>query len=446
MMRNRKKPTKPWRTVPVYLLGILSFSCGSGTVLAAVLPVIQERDWCLLVYMNGDNDLEAQALKDLNEMEAVGPSPGVEVLVLLDRAEGYDAGDGDWTGTRMYRLRRDPGGMNYAIVSERVGCSALGLTAEGVDGELNLGSPAVLTGFITWAAKQYPARNRMLILWGHGTGWRGADAGVEKPFPPGSLRAVSFDDGDGDFLYTAELGAALTGTALDVIGFDTCNAMLLEVAYELREAALLMAGSEGLVSAEGWDYAEILAGLTGAATPTEAAGLLTETFARKYATAGGAAFSVVDLGQIEGIMDGLNGFVQRRLDEAAAAGQGYFFDLKQRIFTEVEDFYTTPGDLNIDLIMLGLTIEGSESPLAAAVESAVVASFASPRGNPDARGLAVHFVPLDAAGRSSVHDDAYFRDKAAGYSLGFVENSLWCPHQAEESGLLWHLFYGEEAY
>lgn len=443
-MGNKNKTKKPWKTIPVFLLGILTCSCGSETVLTAVFPAAQERTWCILVYMNGDNDLEAQALKDLNEMEAAGPPRGGDVLVLLDRAEGYDAGDDDWTGTRLYRLRKDPGGMNYTIVSERVGCPALGLPREGEDGELNLGSPGVLTGFITWADEQYPARHRMLILWGHGTGWRGRDTGQEKPYPSGSHRAVSFDDGDADFLFTAELGAALAGADLDLVGFDTCNAMLLEVAYELRDAALLMAGSEGLVSAEGWDYGGILSGLTGATTPGEAADLLTETFSRKYATAGGAAFSVVDLSNIQKVMEGLDGFVQRRMDEAALAGPGYYSDLKQRIFTEVEDFYTTPGDLNIDLIMLGLILEGPGSPLAAVVEAAVVASFASPWGNPDARGLAVHFVPLDAAGRVSVHDDAYFRDKPAGYSLDFVEKSLWCPHQTEESGLLWHLFYGEE--
>jgi hypothetical protein len=96
--------------------------------------------------------------------------------------------------------------------------------------------------------------------------------------------------------------------------------------------------------------------------------------------------------------------------------------------------------------MLALTIEGDESPLVTAVDSAVVFNFASPRGNPDARGLAIHFVPLEETGRVVIHDDAYFRDKSTGYSLDFVEASHWCPNQAEETGFLWHLFYGEDSY
>jgi hypothetical protein len=48
-----------------------------------------ERDWTLLVYIDGDNNLEPFALLDLNEMEAAYPGQNLEVLVLLDRAEGY---------------------------------------------------------------------------------------------------------------------------------------------------------------------------------------------------------------------------------------------------------------------------------------------------------------------------------------------------------------------
>ncbi len=442
-----RERTRPPRNLTLVLFCVIAaVSCGSGTVLTGGLPETRERGWCLLVYMNGDNDLEAQALKDLNEMEAAGPPPGGEVLILLDRSEGFDAGDGDWTGTRLYRLRKDPGGMNYAVVSDRLDCSALGLTSAGEDEELNLGSPGVLTGFLTWAGENYPSRYRMLILWGHGTGWRSGDSLLNEARTGGGYRAVSFDDGDNDFLYTAELGTALRGEPLEIIGFDTCSAMLLEVAYELRGAARFMAGSEGLVSAEGWDYEGILAGLTGDSRPPETADLLTATFAQKYGTTGGATFSVVDLNRIDEVMAGLNGFVQRRMDESTAAGPGYFTGLRERIFTEVEDFYTTPGDLNVDLAMLGLILEGPESALAAVVKSAVYASFAAPRGNPEARGLAVHFVPLGDAGHIQVHHDAYFRDKAAGFSLDFVEASLWCPHQTEETGLLWHLFYREEEY
>ena len=424
----------------------LLFSCGSGISLPSGLPVLQETVWCCLIYMNGDNDLEAQALRDLNEMEAVGPPPGMEVLILIDRASGFDAGDGDWTGTRLYRLRKDPGGMNYTAVSERLGSSYLGLTKEGLDRELNLGAPGVLTGFLSWAEENYPARYRVLVLWGHGTGWRTVNADSGGPLSATNFRAVSFDDGDHDFLYTAELGAALEGADLDLIGFDTCNAMLLEVAYELRGTGSLMAGSEGLVSAEGWDYGELLSRAAGTMIPVEVAELLSRTFAMRYSTTGGAVFSVVDLTKIEEVMNQLNDFVQRRIDAEEEAGPGYYADLKEHIFAEVEDFYTTPGDLNIDLLMLALTLEGDDSPLVKAVESAVLFNFAAPRGNPDARGLAIHFVPLEETGRAGLHDDAYFRDKSTGYSLDFVEASLWCPNQAEETGLLWHLFYGEGSY
>ncbi|MBK9645755.1 MAG: hypothetical protein IPO67_11500 [Deltaproteobacteria bacterium] len=60
--------------------------------------------WTILVYMDGDNDLESYVMHDLNELEASMLSPDVRVLVLADRAEGYVTEDGDWTTTRRYEI------------------------------------------------------------------------------------------------------------------------------------------------------------------------------------------------------------------------------------------------------------------------------------------------------------------------------------------------------
>jgi len=62
-----------------------------------------ERKWTYVVYMAGDNELEGRAVEAVNEIEAVNwRGADVSVLVLIDRTAGYDATDGDWSGTRLW--------------------------------------------------------------------------------------------------------------------------------------------------------------------------------------------------------------------------------------------------------------------------------------------------------------------------------------------------------
>ncbi len=46
-------------------------------------------EWLVMVYMAGENNLEPFALDDVNEMERVGSTDQVQVVVLLDRPEKH---------------------------------------------------------------------------------------------------------------------------------------------------------------------------------------------------------------------------------------------------------------------------------------------------------------------------------------------------------------------
>ena len=160
-------------------------------------------------------------------------------------------------------------------------------------------------------------------------------------------------------------------------------------------------------------------------------------------------FAVLDAPQVNafaapgGFIFVTRGLVARMHTEAELAGDPgpYFAGLRELIFRDVEDFYTVPGDLNIDLCDLGRVVRGEGSPLQTAVENAVICNFTSGRGNPRASGLAVHFVPLGDSGLILPHDDAYFRNRTAGYALEFTAVSRWCPDEQLETGFLYKLFY-----
>jgi len=75
-------------------------------------------DWTLMFYFDADNNLEELMVGDFNEIEAAAMPDWLTVVVVLDRAEGYWSGDGEWTGTRLYRIVHDTN--TSALACERL--------------------------------------------------------------------------------------------------------------------------------------------------------------------------------------------------------------------------------------------------------------------------------------------------------------------------------------
>ena len=63
--------------------------------------------WTILVFVNGDNDLEAAGLDDVNEMEQVGSTADVNIVVQFDRSPGHSTSDENWSGARRYYVEAD---------------------------------------------------------------------------------------------------------------------------------------------------------------------------------------------------------------------------------------------------------------------------------------------------------------------------------------------------
>ena len=214
-----------------------------------------EREWTVAVYMSGDNELEAQALADLSEMEAadLGGAP-ISVVVLLDRAEGYDPGAGDWSGTRLYEVEPDPLGDASSIASRRLSSPRLGIESD-ADVELNTGDPRTLARFLAFVAAEYPAPKTALVVWGPGAGYG----------------AVSVDDGNGgDPLATVELAEALETHPPDIVALDLAFGAQIEIAREIDRSAQSLIASQQTVGTSGWDYTRFLEAL--AAAPDDRAG------------------------------------------------------------------------------------------------------------------------------------------------------------------------------
>ncbi|GEM_PF-1763043 len=261
-------------------------------------PPAAGAEWTVLVYLDGDNNLEPFALKDLEEMERALPAKGVEVLVLLDRAQGYTDAEGDWTGARLLRVRRAPeAGIQSKVLADL--------------GEVNMGDPAVLRAFLAKGFGLAPSKRRALLLWDHGGGWAshvsdeqapGVDSGEDHLTLPELRRAI-------------EAGLRDVGVArLDLVGFDMCLMAQIETAYELRDVADVMVASEAVEPGDGWPYDTVLPlfGRPGR-SPRQVAADIVDAFDAYYLARNEAVttLSALDLREIGGTVEALDALLGR---------------------------------------------------------------------------------------------------------------------------------------
>lgn len=189
----------------------------------------QKKKWTLLVYSAADNNLLTYMFTDINEMEVIGSNDKMNI------ADQFDEGR---LGAKRYLLKKD---NDQSKITSPVLATL---------GKINMADPMVLSDFIKWGVKEFPAEHYALIISDHGEGWQGA---IE-------------DDSHEDQMKTPLIRAALenaekeTGVKLDVIGFDACLMGSTEVAYELRNNARYFIASEESEGAAGWPYNKILTG------------------------------------------------------------------------------------------------------------------------------------------------------------------------------------------
>ena len=217
-------------------------------------------EWNFIVYMDADNNLEQYGILDINEMEQVGSTANMNILVLVDRIKGYDNSNGRWEGTRLYRITKDAANSS-TIVSTLVRDY----------GELDMSNPTNLKNFIVDCQTLYPANRTVLTLWNHGDGiW-----------PRSYNRAICWDDTTGttawDCLTDAEVLSALqqaratTGKKIDILNLDACLMQTMEVSYEWRTEANYIVASEETIPGYGNNYDTLLATLNAAPLQTSAA-------------------------------------------------------------------------------------------------------------------------------------------------------------------------------
>lgn len=197
------------------------------------------KEWTIMVFMNGKNDLTDQVLADINEMEELGAPANVNLVVQAGRSPSAT----QWAGVRRYLIGKD---TNKSDISSELVMNT---------GNTDMGDWHSLENFGRWAKQTYPARKYMLIVWNHGSGWKMEQPAEEKS----SAKGISYDDETGHMISPVDLAAAIRGMGgVEIYASDACLMQMAEVVYELRDTAKIVVGSEESEPEEGWDYREFL--------------------------------------------------------------------------------------------------------------------------------------------------------------------------------------------
>jgi hypothetical protein len=241
------------------VLAPAAWGAGHGTA--------REAAWTVMVYMDGDNNLEKFVTKDIEtELCALGSSTDVNVVCLADRRPGFDRSRGDWRTTKLYYCTK--------------GMRADAASAAADWGERDMGDRRTLIDFVTWTRAHYPAGDYVLAFWDHGYLWM-PDAY--------NLR----DDTSGSYLNDDEQVAAMQAAGpVSVVAWDCCQRQLAEVAANWQPYAQAMAGSESWVNWEGIRYDALIDALreTPSLSPQQASDCVAST-----AGGDGRTFSSVTL-------------------------------------------------------------------------------------------------------------------------------------------------------
>jgi hypothetical protein len=376
----------------------------SGSVPVVSTPtasVPAQREWLVLVFINGVNDLGVLgfANKDINEMEVVGSSDKMAVVV------EYGILGQDGSAGRNLQFQR---GSKTIYITRDADTAAITSPVIYSSNDADMGSEANLVRFVKRGLRRYPARKVALVLWNHGDGRLG----------------ISFDDVSKNYMEVDRLGAALEmikltlGRKIDVIATDACYMQMASVAYEFMDKARVIVGSEEIVPGNGYPYTPILSALS--ANPSMGAETLGQVMVDAYGASypQDATLSALRSDALPGFVNILDGWVSAIMSDpsalASAANSGLVYSVSRFGSKGSKDLMDYIDRVDAAL-PAGHAAKHAAAALRAYMPNLVLRNVAKPpsqRSYTAASGLSIYIPAL--------------RYNSANYErLLFAEDSLW---------------------
>ncbi|MFP4211395.1 MAG: hypothetical protein ACLFR8_09145 [Alkalispirochaeta sp.] len=369
------------RIVSIVLLCLAGYGCtndlvDTDTYDATPPPEAAPKRWRILYYGWDENELARYIAEDIAEIASIGFSD-TEYHCIVVRASKLRNGE-------------------VEVIQDGVVTTSPIDAATGVDPNRSLYTASDVAGLRGWIVQQFPAERELVILAGHGRGWRGIGSvvGEETTFlVAGDIPALLHDP------------AATIGSAVVVFDVGYTPAELL---VELPVSVGSLVATNGPRHASGLDFAEVEANDVAAST--------TELFLRTagndgYVLTGDQIASLPET--IASVGVALSGAITSRSVQDS---------LQNTLLTECR-VPSLPGDAYVTLDEVCSSI-----------------TFTLP-GIPSAVPLCL--VHLDELGLPDGHDPDYRRDSdETTLSPGFREIP-WSPDLLRREGALFDLWYRE---
>lgn len=343
------------------------------------------KEWTLLVFLNGHNNLDHFGKFNIKQMEEVGSTSQINVVVQwasMNQAETQ----------RLYITKStDPNQVTSPVVEKM--------------NRVDMGDWKNLVDFVKWGVQHYPAKKYFVDVWDHGSGWHllsrmGAMSRDSLGF---NINDISWDDHTGHSISTAQLGQAMgevskfIGHKVDLYASDACLMAMPEVANEMVDSVEVFGGSEEVEPGAGWPYQAVLRRWAGkpTATAAEVGKILAEEYVSSYngGTNGNsnATFSIFDLKQTDRLNQAVREFGSSlvKLDSSARSKVKQLASDTQR-FT-FDDYADLIDFMNLmDASHLGTELRGVSQRLRSSLGNYIVANYATP-GMSRALGLSIWF-------------------------------------------------------
>ena len=309
----------------------------------ASAPLV-EKEWTFITFLNGHNNLDRNGHENISEMEKVGSSDDVNVVV-------------QWASYKFKKTKR---------IYVRNGAYD---TIEELD-RVDMGDVQNLVSFVNWAIEKYPARHYFINVWDHGTGWHFTKNAGERHLLSShrvSPYDISIDDVTGHAITTEELGQALEqisqklGRKIDIYGSDACLMAMAEIMNEMNNSVEVFIGSEETEPDKGWPYGDVLRRWTTlpSASREDVAKIVVEEYFKAYS--GGVygrddvTLSAVDLAKFDSFQADFKNFASnlrqlsatqlRQIKKIARSTQSF----ASPDYKDFGDFLRRLGDKNLGL-------------------------------------------------------------------------------------------------
>jgi hypothetical protein len=329
-----------------------------------------------------------------------------------------------------------------------------------------MSNPLVLSRLIDFAKRQYTASQYGLIVWGHGTGWRGgSNISGNMPEP---VKAVAIDDTTASYMPLSSFGSAVADKGLSVIGFDTCFSALLEVAYQLKDVKdstsneTYMVGSAGVVPANGWNYQAVFTSFLGkqAMSADDFSQSVVTQFRAQYTGTPNTSISRIKLKNAANLFTAFENFAGVLADSITTVESkdivlniilnsvnSYYFNPPSDLYIDLYDFAVKIKSVSGNITTNNSAINKAADDLQAAINAAITASWtqsATNNNENNKKQVGVHVIGITAQGvPTTSHSPDYIRGSMSMNKSAFVENSThWVPNSTPSpASLLDKLFY-----